>query len=174
MKKILITTSSFAKNDPAPLKKLEALNCEVVLNPLKRKLTEAEARELIKKHQPDALLAGVEPLTKEVLSAADNLKIISRCGIGLDSVDLQAASDLNIKVVNTPDAPTLAVAELTLGLILSLLRRIHLSHLSIRIGEWERPMGQLLHKKTVGIVGCGRIGACLRKGLEPRSSSVLD
>jgi len=173
MQKVLITTSSFAQNDPAPLHKLQEKGLKVILNPYKRKLTEAEVTALLQEHDPCALLAGVEPLTAAALSAAPGLKVVSRCGIGLDSVDLQAAADLGIAVHNTPDAPTRAVAELTLGLILSLLRRIHLSAASIAEGRWERPMGNLLYGKTVGIIGCGRIGACLAEMLQAFNCRLL-
>ena len=159
--KILITTSSFAKKDQNLLETFVEQELQAVLNPYARKLTESEISELIEQHQPVGMIAGVEPLTRQVLGKAKNLKVISRAGIGMDSVDLQSAKDLGIVVTNTPDAPTIPVAELTLGMILSLLRRIHFSDASIRRGEWVRPMGNLLHGKTVGIIGCGRIGSYL-------------
>jgi D-3-phosphoglycerate dehydrogenase len=81
----------------------------------------------------------------------------------MDSVDLQTAEQLGIKVTNTPDAPTIPVAELTLGMILSLLRKIHISDSAIRSAKWVRPMGNLLFDKTVGLIGCGRIGTCVGK-----------
>ncbi len=89
--------------------------------------------------------------------------MISRCGIGLDSVDLSAAQRAGVKVLNTPEGPTLAVAELTVGLMLSILRRIPSMDWGIRSGEWNRPMGSLLSRKTVGIIGCGRIGTTVAK-----------
>lgn len=161
MTEILITTSSFGKQDSSLLKILSENGLSYRLNPYARKLTESEVYELIKQHQPVGMIAGVEPLTRRVLEKAKNLKVISRAGIGMDSVDLQAAKDLGIVVTNTPDAPTIPVAELTLGMILSLLRRIHISDASIRHGDWIRPMGNLLHGKTVGLIGCGRIGSYL-------------
>lgn len=154
--KILCTTSRFNKE-------LIPADYELILNPYKRKLTEEEAGELVELHQPEAIIAGVEPLTKKVLQKAKNLKVVSRCGIGLDSVDLDAAKEFGIAVTNTPDGPTLAVAELTLGLVLNLLRDIQISDTSIRNGKWERPMGNLLNGKTVGIIGCGRIGTAVAK-----------
>jgi len=159
--KILITTSSFAKSDRSLLETFVEQELQTVLNPYARKLTESEVSELIEQHQPIGMVAGVEPLTRKVLEKAKNLKVISRAGIGMDAVDLQAARDLGIVVTNTPDAPTIPVAELTLGMILSLLRRIHISDASIRRDLWVRPMGNLLHGKTVGLVGCGRIGTYL-------------
>lgn len=159
--KILITTSSFAKSDSSLLETFVEQELQTVLNPYGRKLTESEVCELIELHQPVGMVAGVEPLTRQVLKKAKNLKVISRCGIGMDTVDLQAAKDLGIVVTNTSDAPTIPVAELTLGMILSLLRRIHISDASIRHSDWVRPMGNLLHGKTIGLIGCGRIGSYL-------------
>lgn len=161
MQQILITTSSFDAKNSGLLQSLTAAGFGYALNPHGRKLTESEVADLVERHQPIGIIAGVEPLTRRVLKKDGKLKVISRAGIGMDSVDLQAARDLGIVVTNTPDAPTIPVAELTLGLILSLFRRIHVSDASIRRDEWMRPMGNLLHGKTVGIIGCGRIGSYL-------------
>ncbi|GAB6094257.1 phosphoglycerate dehydrogenase [Desulfatiferula olefinivorans] len=158
MKTILVTTSSFGKEQLAPIGTLESGAYRIVENPFGRKLSEDEVSGLIGQYAPVGMIAGVEPLNRRVLEKAAGLKIISRCGIGLDSVDLDAARELGIAVTNTPDAPTVPVAELTIGLMLSLLRKIHLSDRGIRNRRWERPMGGLLQGKTVGIVGCGRIG----------------
>jgi len=156
MKNVLITTSSF---NAELLAIIESSGLATVLNPYKRKLTEEEVNYLIQDFQPVGVIAGVEPLTKTVLEKAPFLKVISRCGIGMDSVDMDTATRQEITVTNTPDAPTIPVAELTIGMILALLRSTHISDNSIRIGGWERPMGGLLHGKTVGIIGCGRIGS---------------
>lgn len=173
MDNILITTSTFGENDPSLIESIKEKGLEVILNPYIRKLAKHEVSKLMDRHQPIGMIAGVEPLTKGILKKAKNLKIISRCGIGLDSVDLKAANELGIIVTNTPDAPTIPVAELTLGIILTLMRRIHLSDSSIRNGKWERPMGKLLYKKTVGIIGCGRIGTYLARLLVPFECTVL-
>lgn len=164
--KILCTTSSFNKD-------LIPEDFQFISNPYKRKLTETEVTELIEVHQPEAIIAGVEPLTRRVLQKAKNLKVISRCGIGLDTVDLDAARELGITVTNTPDGPTRAVAELTLGLMLNLIRSIHISDAGIRNGKWERPMGSLLEGKTIGIIGCGRIGTAVAKLVKAFDCIVL-
>lgn len=156
--KVLITTSSFGKIDQAPLKELQHNGLQIISNPLGRKLTELEVLELILEHKPIGIIAGVEPLTAKVLYKASNVKAIARAGIGMDFVDLEVAKKLSISVTNTPEAPTMAVAELTIGVILSLLRMLHISDASIRLSKWSCPMGHLLYKKTVGIIGCGRIG----------------
>lgn len=159
MKKILITTSSFGKHDSKVLSDIEKQGFEYVKNPFARKLTENEVIELIQEHEPVGIIAGVEPLTRKVFELSKCVKVISRCGIGMDSVDLNAAGEYDISVVNTPDAPTIPVAELTIGLILALLRKIHISDAAIRRNDWVRPTGNLLYGKTVGIIGCGRIGS---------------
>jgi len=164
--KILCTTSSFNKN-------LIPENFEVTYNPYQRKLSEQELIELILKTNPSGLIAGVEPLTRNVLENASDLKVISRCGAGVDTVDLDAATELGIVVTNTPDSPTVAVAELTVGLVLSMLRQIHLSDTGIRNGEWIKPMGYLLKNKTIGIIGCGRIGSYVGSLLKSFGCIVL-
>lgn len=173
MKTILVTTSSFGKNDPDVLNPLREKGYEYFLNPYERKLTEEEVIALIKKHQPVGMIAGVEPLNRRVMQSAPELKAISRLGIGIDNVDLVAAEDMGIAVSNTPDGPTIPVAELTLGMILTLLRKIHVSDASIRRSEWIRPYGNLLYGKTVGIIGCGRIGSYLAKLLQSFGCNVL-
>jgi D-3-phosphoglycerate dehydrogenase len=104
------------------------------------------------------LIAGTEPITDMVLARAHRLKLISRVGIGLDSVDLLSAERRGILVSYTPDAPAPAVAELAVGLMLSLLRFVHVVNGQMHRGEWQRHYGRRLAEATVGIVGAGRIG----------------
>ncbi|KOR36684.1 lactate dehydrogenase [Planktothricoides sp. SR001] len=156
MPKVLITTVPFAERNKFPLEMLESNGIEYVINPLNKKLTEAELADLIPEF--DALIAGTEPITEYVMSCAPRLKHISRVGIGLDSVDLLAAEKRGIKVSYTPDAPAPAVAELTLGLMLSLLRSIHIANTQMHQGQWQRVFGRRISEITVGIIGVGRIG----------------
>lgn len=154
--KVLITTIPFGDREPAPLERLQAENIEYVINPFGRKITETELAGTISGF--DALIAGTEPITEAVLRNADGLKLISRVGIGLDSVDLMAAERRGIRVSYTPDAPAPAVAELTIGLMLGVLRSIHVSSERIHRGTWHRYFGRRLAECTIGIIGCGRIG----------------
>ncbi len=164
--KILCTTSSFnANNFPS--------DYEVILNPFKRKLTEEEVIGLIREHDPDGIIAGVEPLTRRVLEASCKLKIISRCGVGLDSVDIEAAEEMKIKVFNTPDAPVKPVAELTVGMIFSLTRGFETQSKNIKEGKWIKHTGGLVSEKTIGILGCGRIGSHVAKILAATGSEIL-
>jgi D-3-phosphoglycerate dehydrogenase len=156
MTKIAITTTSFGKDDPSPLTLCREKGLEVVLNPYGRKLKTEELKELAR--GATGLIAGTEAITEDALLALRDLKVISRCGTGLDNVDLKAAERLGIKVFNTPDAPTQAVAELAVGLMLNLLRKVGRMDRAVRAGQWEKLMGNLLSEKTVGIIGLGRIG----------------
>ena len=154
--KIFISTTSFAEYDASPLKLLKDASLDVQLNPYGRKLTPDECRHLYK--DIDGLIAGTEALTAEILKSASNLRVISRCGVGIDNIDLKAAKRRGIPVFNTPDSPTIAVAELTVGLILALLRHVPHMDRDIRAGNWQKHMGNLLQGKKVGIIGFGRIG----------------
>lgn len=155
------------------MRRLKECGLRVVLNPHARKLTEAETAALMKAHTPVGIIAGVESLTAQLLGGTPELKAISRCGVGMDTVDVDAAAQMGIGVTNTPEAPVLPVAELTLGLMLSMLRGIHGSHRSIHAGGWHRPMGGLLAGKCVGIVGLGRIGTKLSELLAPFGCTIL-
>jgi D-3-phosphoglycerate dehydrogenase len=112
-------------------------------------------------------------LTRDVMMQAKNLKIISRCGIGVDSVDLEAAKELGIKVTITADAPVISVAEHTLALILSLIKKITLLDAKIRKLEWKGPKTNLVSGKTAGVIGCGRIGTYLAKLLKAFGCMVI-
>lgn len=171
---ILITTSSFASGDPTVVTGLTAAGYTVVTNPFKRTLTESEVTALLAEHRPAGLIAGVEPLTGSVIeSAAAYLKIISRCGTGIDNVDLAAAKRLGITVFNTPSAPAEAVAELSLALILALVRNVVTHDRAVRDGTWKKRMGLLLSEITVGIIGLGRVGRRVAAMLRPFGTRIL-
>lgn len=157
MPRILFTTSSFDLANFEAKGELEEKGYEFLVNPYGKRLTEDQVDQLLT-DDVVAMVAGLEPLTQRVLENAKGLKVIVRCGIGIDNVDIVAARELGISVFNTPDAPTRAVAELTLAHILSLCRRIPESDAGLRTGKWTPLMGRLLSRQTVGIVGFGRIG----------------
>jgi len=154
--KVTINTSSFAKFDKAPVSFLEAEGIAYQLNPYKRTLTESEIISFSR--EADGVIAGLEPLTKDVLERMPNLKVISRCGVGINNVDAEYAKNRNISVFNTPDGPTIAVAELTVSLILNCIRHVAIMDREMRQGQWNKRMGNLLHGKKIGIIGYGRIG----------------
>lgn len=139
-----------------PFDILQENGYEVINNPYGRKLTEDEVIELAK--DCVGIIAGVEPLTPRVMDALPNLKCISRVGVGMDNVDLEYAKLKGIIVVNTPDGPTRGVAELTLAMTLSLLRRIPQANAALHQRKWKKQIGNLFLDKKVGIIGLGRIG----------------
>ena len=159
MAKVFITTVPFGENNRFPLDLLENAGIEYLVNPHNKKLTGNQLSELIGDFE--VLIAGTERITDKVMSQAPKLKLISRVGIGLDSVDLNAAKKRGIKISYTPDAPAPAVAELTLSMILTLLRSVHVCNLQMHNGKWERIFGRRLTDVTVGIIGVGRIGTHL-------------
>jgi D-3-phosphoglycerate dehydrogenase / 2-oxoglutarate reductase len=152
----LITTVPFGQHGAGSLERLQAEGIEFTLNPLNRRLKEDELAALIGDF--DLLIAGTEPITARVLDAASRLRLISRVGIGLDNVDLLAARLRGIHVSYTPDAPAPAVAELTIGLMIALLRHVAPADRALRSGMWRRMMGRRLDGLTVGVIGVGRVG----------------
>ena len=156
MKKVLITTVPFGDKNRIPLEMLEEAGIEYLINPLGRKLNEKELALMVSDF--DVIIAGTEQITDDVMDNGKNLKLISRVGIGLDNVDLLAAERRGIKVSYTPDAPAPAVAELTVGLMLTLLRAVHVSNLQMHDGHWNRYFGRRIPEVTIGVIGVGRIG----------------
>lgn len=169
--KILIGPSSFAETDKTPLNRLIADSYEVVNNPYKRKLTKKELLDLFD-DDVVGLIAGLETIDREVLEKT-RIQVISRVGAGLSNVDLDAARDLGIGVFNTPDAPTHAVAELTIGAMLSLLRMIPQMDQALHDGQWQKKIGLQLLGKSVAIIGFGRIGRRVAELLSPFGVKIL-
>lgn len=154
-KKVLIGPSSFGSSDSAPLDLLKENGCRVIDNPYKRKLTRQELLELLP--GIDGLVAGLEPLDRDVLVRSE-LKVISRCGSGISNVDVDACEELGIAFKFTPYGPTQAVGELTVAMMINLLRKVVPMHNSLVNGRWDKRVGMQLKGKTVCIIGFGRIG----------------
>lgn len=154
--KIAVSLSTFAQYNHEPLALLEKAGVEVILNPYGRQVSDQEIVALAR--GAAGLIAGTELLSEEVLRQLKSLKVISRCGAGVDNVDLSAAQKLGIKVFGTPDGPTLAVAELVIGLMFNLLRQISWADRNIRNNLWKKKMGSLFSGRNVGIIGFGRTG----------------
>jgi D-3-phosphoglycerate dehydrogenase len=163
MFKVLITTVPFGEKIDTPIQLLKEAGVSYVINPLGRKLKEDELAELITEF--DAVIAGTEIISERVMDKAKSLKLISRVGVGLDGVDLMAAKKRGISVSYTPEAPAPAVAELTIALIMSLLRSVHLANIEMHRGEWRRHFGRRISEVTIGIIGVGRIGGLVAKKL---------
>lgn len=163
--RVALSISSFGDASAEPMERLNAAGVVVVPNPKGGKLALEDVMALLA--DCDATIAGTEPLTDAVFEAAPRLRVISRVGIGLDNVDLEAAERRGIAVCNTPDAVTDPVSELAVGGLLGVLR--HIAHMDreLRAGNWTRLMGGLLRERTVGIVGFGRVGRRVAELLGP-------
>lgn len=157
MPKIYVSTFPFCIKSSLPLEMMKEAGLDVVVNSIGRKHTEEEMADLLQSY--DGVIAGTESLSKYVLEKAEKLRFISRVGVGLDSVDLAACKERGISVAYTPDAPAPAVAELTLGLMLNLMRRIHQSNREMHEEKkWTRFFGRRISEVTIGVIGAGRIG----------------
>lgn len=153
---VLVTPTSFGKTNPELIKTLEAKVGKVIVNTLGRSLNSAEVSALIV--DCDGYIAGLDQIDRIALLNANRLKVISRYGVGVDNVDINFAKQNGIVVTNTPGANSIAVAELTLGLILSLARSIPKASVETRSGNWPRLSGLSIEGKTIGIIGLGSIG----------------
>jgi D-3-phosphoglycerate dehydrogenase len=130
--------------------------CELIVSPYPHAATEDELLPLVA--DVDAALASTDAFTRRVLAAAPRLRIISRFGVGFDSIDVAAATDRGIWVTVTPGTNEHSVADLTLALILALARQLVPVANQTRAGAWERAIGVELRGQTLGLVGFGRIG----------------
>lgn len=170
--KILVTPTSMQEGKKSnALDKLKEFTSDLVFNPYGRPLTEAELIPLLR--DCDGYIAGVDYITEKVIKECNKLKIISRYGVGVDRVDLKAAKAKGILVTNTPGANSVAVAELAMGLILNVARRISVLDKKTRDGEWVRSTGIELGGKTMGILGLGAIGKHLAKYAQGFSMKVM-
>ncbi len=126
---------------------------------LKNRLSEAELIPLV--GEVEALVVRSETkVTRKVMEAAPRLRVVGRAGVGVDNVDVEAATQRGIVVMNTPSGNTISTAELTFSMLMSLARKIPQAHASMKAGEWNRKafQGVELYNKTLGILGMGRIG----------------
>jgi len=162
--RVLVTATSYGKNDPSLRTTLEAEVGEVIYNPTGRPLSSDELVEMI--GEVHGYIAGLDAIDRKVIEAARDLKVISRYGVGVDNVDLQAAKARGIVVTNTPGANSVSVAELTVGLILALARNIVIAAQATKAGEWPRLSGLALEGKTVGLLGFGSIAKSVARRLQ--------
>ncbi len=122
---VLVTPTSYGRDDPHLWTELEAAVGEIVCNPQSRPLTATEVAELLPGCH--GYIAGLDQIDRTALEAADKLKVIARYGVGIDRVDLEAAQEKGVIVTNTPGVNTVSVAELTIGLMLAVARNIPLA-----------------------------------------------
>ena len=155
MDKILVTNASFAKYSTKAQRILEDYGLGIV-RPKQAVVTEDELLDYL--DDVVAIITGLEPITRKVINSATRLKVIAKHGIGVDNIDIDAAKEKGVAVVNSPGTNREAVADLVFGLMLSLARKIPESDSQVRAGGWPKVFGQSVWGKTLGIIGLGVIG----------------
>jgi len=161
--KVLITARTLNEVGRSALELLRQAGCEIMWPPKPGPLS---AEELVAALPgAHAVLASMDKFTEAVLNApaAANLKVISRWGVGYDAIDVAAATRAGIVVAYTPGLLDEAVADFAFGLLLALARHVHIGHLDMTQGHWRGVWGNDVFGKTLGILGCGRIGQAVAR-----------
>lgn len=153
--RVIIGTRSFGSTSRRPWEILEQGGCEVESVDI---VTISDAELIQSLSDADGFIVGARRITDEILAGAPRLKIISMHGVGIDHFDLDAARRRGVMIANCPGANADSVADLTIGLMLTLARRIHLASALVRRGDWGRFPGVQICDKTLGLLGFGAIG----------------
>ena len=171
MSQILVTPRSLTSAPDEALAPLQDAGFHLVFAPAGRQPSEDELIRLV----PGCAgwLAGVEPITARVLNGADALRVISRNGTGVDSINLAAAEARGVRVRTASGANAAAVAELTLALMLAGLRHIPQCSAALKAGAWQRIQGRELGSRTVGLIGYGAVGRTVARTLDGFGATVL-
>lgn len=154
--RLLVTPTSFGKSDPDIKRELESAVASVDYNTGGRPLKSGQLAERLA--ACDGYIAGLDEIDRTALAGAVRLKVIARYGVGLDNIDLEAAREMGMVVTNTPGANAGAVAELAVGMMVSLGRGIPQASRTLQLGEWPRRMGRSLEGALVGLLGFGAVG----------------
>ncbi len=161
---ILISCIQLQRSLSAHRARLDERGARILTPPVVQQLSEAELVEIVP--EIDGIVAGDDEITRLVLEHAPRLRIISKWGIGIDAIDLDAASELGIRVTNTPGVFGDEVADVALGYLIMLARQLHIIDRGVRSETWPKPVGTSLAGRTLGVVGLGDIGLAVgRRGL---------
>ena len=169
--RVYVALQQFCEHDDRPRRFLEGAGFEVRLNMLGRRLRRDELPQLLR--DAHAVIAGVEPYDAELLATLPQLQCISRCGVGTDAIDLDAARARGIAVYTTVEDVVEPVAQMTVAMILALARNLPLHVADVRAGQWRKHTGRLLSEWSVGLIGCGRIGRAVAQYLRAFGPRVL-
>ncbi len=171
MDRVLVTPRSLSQDPPPELGPLAEAGFELVFPAPGRLPGEAELLDLV----PGCVgwLAGVEPVSPRVVAAADRLRAISRNGTGVDNLPLGELERRGIRVLRAEGANSVGVAELTIGLMLAVLRQIPATDAGIKAGQWPRLRGAEVAGRTVGLVGCGAIGRHVARVVSTMGADVI-
>lgn len=158
---VLVATRSFGSTSHKPWKVLEEAQVEIVRADMSIPMTEDRLIELLQ--GVSGAIVGVVPLTGRAMESAPELKVVSMHGVGVDHIDLKAAAGLGIVVSNCPGTNDQAVADLAIGLMIAAARKVPFADRDLRDGKWSRYSGNELWRKTLGLIGFGRIGHAVAK-----------
>jgi glyoxylate reductase len=169
--RILVTANAFMESGDAAARPLIEAGAEIVMAPRPGPLPEGELRRCLE--GCDAVIASSDPFTRAVLEASPRLCLIARWGVGVDSVDLEAATAMGVAVANTPGVTTEAVADYTFAMLLALARRLCPARELMAAGGWGEFRGVDVYRKSLGIVGFGAIGRAVARRATGFSMSLL-
>ena len=170
-KTVYVALQQFCETDTRPRRLLLDAGYEVHENRLGRRLQREEMYDVLR--GADAVLAGVEPYDATLLVSLPRLRCISRCGVGTDNIDLEAARQRQIAVFRTEEEVAAPVAELAVAMMLALARNLPLHAHEVRQGAWKKRTGFLLSEWTIGVVGFGRIGRAVERILRAFGPRLL-
>ncbi len=154
--KVLVTPTSYGSQDTSLKTSLESMVGEVVYNTTGKPLSSTQLQEMLP--GVDGFIAGLDEIDAAALAAGKELQVVARYGVGYNNVDLDAAKQAGVTVTNTPGANATAVAELTIALMLDLMRSVLPAAQQTKAGGWPRYKGLSLVGRVVGLVGLGAIG----------------
>jgi D-3-phosphoglycerate dehydrogenase / 2-oxoglutarate reductase len=159
--KVLVTAPYMLPMPDEYRRQLEAAGVQLVIADVRERLSEDELLPLVK--DIDGVICGDDHFTERVLCHATQLKVISKWGTGIDSIDVEAAKRAGIRVCKTPDAFSQPVADTTLGCILGFARHVAGSDSDVRRGVWAKRKGVALNETTLGIIGVGNVGGAVAR-----------
>ncbi len=168
--KIAVTPPAFFKSK---ILREELLRCfpKTQFNTEDRYLSEAELKGFLR--DTDAVIVGRDPINENVLQALPGLKAVAKYGVGLDNIDQEALSQNGVQFFWTPGVNRLSVAELTLGFMIGLCHHVFSGGGALKKGQWHKDGGRQLTGKTIGVIGCGNVGAEVIRLLSPFNCRIL-
>jgi D-3-phosphoglycerate dehydrogenase / 2-oxoglutarate reductase len=158
---VLVASRSFGRNCPEKLEEMKRSGCVFVPQKFEKAPSEEQLVQAVR--EVDVIISGTEPITSKVLAAATRLKLIAKHGVGYDNIDVESARARGVAVALAGPVMVDSVADLAIGLLLAIARKIPQGNASVRSGQWDRFIGPELRDKTIGIVGFGQIGKAVAR-----------
>jgi len=169
--RVLITCPQLQRTIEVHHQELVDHEIEADLPPVVQQLSEEDLIRLLP--GVDGIVVGDDPLTRAVLQSADQLKVVSKWGVGVDNIDLAAAEELGIRITNTPGMFGDEVADVVIGYLILIARQLHRVDRDVRAGQWPKPEGVSLAGQTMGVVGLGHIGQAVAKRAQAMEMEVI-